>query len=124
MAFQVSQFLNQAPGDDAEFLSSLKYVRPGQGYVPPFEIFSKIEVNGAGTHPIWQHLRDACPMTPGGFVNPPGYPAPSWSPISCSDVSWNFEKVLIDKKGFARRRFSPDALERDLAPTIKALLAE
>ena len=99
-------------------------MRPGGGYTPPFEIFSTISVNGAATHPVWQHLKAACPMTPGGYVNPPGYPAPSWTPISCGDVSWNFEKVLVDRNGRARARFSPDALEASLAPTIEALLAE
>lgn len=123
LAFQVSQFLNQAPGTDAEFLNSLKYVRPGGGFVPPFEIFSMIEVNGAGRHPIWAAFFDQCPFSPSGYINPPGYPPTSWTPLAVSDVAWNFEKVLIGRDGKPSVRYDSGAMEADMEDEIIRLLA-
>lgn len=42
---------------EEEIPLSLKYVRPGNGFVPNFPLFSKIDVNGADTHPVFQYLR-------------------------------------------------------------------
>lgn len=32
-----------------------------------------------------------------------------YDPIRISDITWNFEKFLIDKKGHVRYRFHPTA---------------
>ena len=111
----------QAPGTDEEFLNTLKYVRPGGGFTAPFKIFSKIEVNGAKSHPFWQQIRQACPVTPGGVICP--YDVIKWSPVTCSDVGWNFEKVLISRKGVPTIRYSPDAMADEMVKDIETLLA-
>lgn len=124
LAFQCTQFFNQAPGTDQEFLNSLKYVRPGGGYEPPFKIFSTIEVNGANTHPIYQHLKAACPVTPGGFVQAAGFPSISWTPVAVSDISWNFGQFLVDRNGMAVQRFDPASMQDVLDPVIEKLLGD
>ena len=119
LAFQCSQFLDQAPGTDEEFLNTLKYVRPGKGYVPSFPIFSKVEVNGGDAHSFWQAVRASCPMSPtlGGQICP--YDVIKWKPVTPADVAWNFEKVLISKKGVPVRRFSADSEKEPLAQAIE-----
>ena len=65
--------------------------------MPPFPIFSKVDVNGGTAHAFWQAVKAACPVTPGGIICP--YDVIKWKPVTCADVGWNFEKVLIDRKG-------------------------
>lgn len=138
LAFPCSQFYNQAPGTHSEFLDTLRFVRPGGNYVPPFPVFSTIDVNGDGTAPAFSFLRGACPSTPGGLVgvgtncqNPKAtscgaFAFMSWGPISTSDVSWNFEKFLVDKDGRPVKRYAPAVLPNDpgLLNDIQALLQE
>ena len=38
----------------------LRYVRPGNGFVPNFDMFAKIEVNGAKEDPIFTMLKVKC----------------------------------------------------------------
>lgn len=48
----------QEPGDTAtEILNTIKYVRPGNGYVPKFPMFAKMEVNGKDEHPLYTYLK-------------------------------------------------------------------
>ena len=56
-----NQFGHQTNEGDDEFVNTLKHVRPGNGYVPKFEHSTKIEVNGAGAHPIFKRLRESLP---------------------------------------------------------------
>ncbi|KAK3745470.1 hypothetical protein QZH41_007513 [Actinostola sp. cb2023] len=42
----------------------------------------------------------------------------TWSPVRNDDVSWNFEKVLIDHNGQPYRRYSPPVLPEDLETDI------
>ena len=104
-------------------MNTLKYVRPGGGYVAPFEIFSSIEVNGAGRHPFWAALFDSCPYNPSGFISPPGYPPTSWTPLRVCDVAWNFEKVLIGRDGKPAARYDSGAMAEDMEGEIQRLLA-
>merc|ERR1711924_298627 len=110
---------NQAPGTHEEFLNTLRYVRPGGGYEAAFSIFKTVDVNGDGTAPAYKWLRRACPSTLGGLIgagtnckDPKGtlcgaFAFMGWGPISTSDVSWNFEKILINKQGEAMTRYAP-----------------
>ena len=69
---------------------------------------AKGDVNGPSAQPLWKFLQAAID---------PGFP-----PIR--DVSWNFGKFLVDRRGVPVARFAPTssplALERD----IQRLLAE
>lgn len=42
----------QEPGDDAQIKAF------AEGYGVKFDMFSKIEVNGDGAHPLWKWLKE------------------------------------------------------------------
>jgi glutathione peroxidase len=90
-----NQFAGQEPGTEAEIkdFCSTKYD-------VTFPMFSKVEVNGAGRHPLYTWLTSAqsAPEGPG-------------------DITWNFAKFVIDGEGRVAGRFSPKA-----APTAEALV--
>ncbi|KAB7499352.1 Glutathione peroxidase 1, partial [Armadillidium nasatum] len=87
-----------AGGD--EILESLRTIRPGNNFKPKAEMYEKIEVNGSGAHPLFKFLKYKLPYPADDYISlmtNPDYII--WSPVERSDVSWNFEKFLIDKKG-------------------------
>ncbi|MFC9931473.1 glutathione peroxidase [Streptomyces sp. NPDC127190] len=80
-----NQFLGQEPGtaeEIAEFCSAT--------YGVTFPLTEKVEVNGAGRHPLYERLT--------GFADAEGY---------SGDIRWNFEKFLIGRDGTVVARFSP-----------------
>jgi len=95
LAFPCNQFGAQEPGSDAEIKKF------AAGYGVKFPMFSKIDVNGPNTHPLYEYLKTA----QGGFLG--------------SDIKWNFSKFLVDKNGKAVKRYaptdSPASLEGDVA---------
>lgn len=100
LGFPCNQFGGQEPGTDqeiAQFCSA--------NYDVKFPMFSKIEVNGEGAAPLYKYLTalDVQPKGPG-------------------EVSWNFEKFVIDRKGNVVARFDPRTAPSDSA--LVALLQE
>jgi glutathione peroxidase len=88
-----NQFKGQEPGsaeEIAEFCSAT--------YGVTFPMTEKVEVNGAGAHPVYQRLT-AVPDAAG----------------EAGDVQWNFEKFLLDPAGEIVGRFrsktQPDSSE-------------
>jgi glutathione peroxidase len=114
-----AQFDNQEPGDNDEILNILRYVRPGQGFVPAFPLTQKMDVNGLTADSMWSTLRASCP-SPIGIFALQYYP---WTPVTSSDVSWNFEKVLLDSELRPITRYAPTAAPSSIAPDIQRLLA-
>ena len=47
-----------------------------------------------------------------------------WAPVLRSDVSWNFEKFLIDPNGVPFKRYSRNFLTAEIARDIEALLSK
>jgi len=47
----------------------------------------------------------------------------SWAPVTGSDVTWNFEKFLLDKNGVPYKRYSYTTMPTDLIPDIDLLLS-
>ena len=45
-----------------------------------------------------------------------------WSPIKGSDITWNFEKFLIDKTGQPRFRFIPNVEPSQIKEQVKEIL--
>ena len=70
-----NQFMEQEPGTEAEILEFCQI-----NYKISFPLFSKIEVNGENRHPLYAYLVGEQSLFPG-------------------DITWNFEKFLIDKQG-------------------------
>lgn len=77
IGFPCDQFGGQEPGSEAEIKTFCE-----KNYGVTFLMTSKIEVKGEGQHPIYKWLTS---KELNGKEN--------------SDVSWNFEKYLVDEKG-------------------------
>ena len=57
LAFPSNQFGYQEPAENFEILNGLKYVRPGYGFEPAFEVAAKADVNGLNEHPFFDFLK-------------------------------------------------------------------
>jgi glutathione peroxidase len=98
-----NQFMGQEPGsaeEIAEFCSAT--------YGVTFPMTEKIEVNGEDRHPIYA-----------GLVETPNEKG------EAGDVTWNFEKFLVDAQGTVVARFSPGVVPEDpqLVQAIQQQLA-
>ncbi|XP_060046865.1 epididymal secretory glutathione peroxidase [Erinaceus europaeus] len=96
LGFPCNQFGNQEPGENSEILPGLKYVRPGRGYVPNFQLFEKGDVNGENEQKVFTFLKHSCPHPSqllGSLKNI------SWEPVKVHDIRWNFEKFLVGPDG-------------------------
>jgi len=115
-----SQFFNQEPGEDAEILNCLKYVRPGNGFVPKINMLAKGDVNGESAMPMISAFKTACGPIPGTTINQRYI---SWSPVLPIDVAWNFEKFLLDRHGQPCRRYAHYVRPSSLTADIEMVLA-
>lgn len=130
LGFPSNQFGHQTQETDSEVLSLLKHVRPGDGYEPKFPMFTKMEVNGANESEIFSFLKASLPYphdNKGGagadHITDMSTGQPLlWAPIRRSDITWNFEKFLINQNGVPVRRYSPKFPTIDVAADIKALV--
>jgi glutathione peroxidase len=100
LGFPCDQFGHQEPGDEAEIQSFCSMT-----YDVSFPMFAKIEVNGAGAHPLYQHLKAEAP----GLLGTEG-------------VKWNFTKFLVDRSGKVVKRYAPTDKPEAIEPDIVALL--
>lgn len=117
-----NQFGLQEPGDNGtEILNCLKYVRPGGGFEPNFELTEKIDVNGPDEHPLYTFLKDNCPSATRSFANKHRL---YYEDLRTNDIRWNFEKFLIDRQGVPIIRYSemyhPDDIEADIRDMLMA----
>jgi len=71
-----------------------------------FDMFSKIDVNGANTHPLFAYLKVKGP----GFIT--------------NGVKWNFTKWVVSKSGVVTNRYGPMSGPLKIVPEIEKLLAE
>ncbi|GBF39843.1 glutathione peroxidase [Leptospira johnsonii] len=101
LGFPCDQFGHQEPGNDAE-IQSFCQVNFGVN----FPLFKKIEVNGDGTHPVYQYLKKQAP----GLLG--------------KSIKWNFTKFLIDKQGNVIKRFAPMTPPEKLDKQIEELLSK
>jgi len=128
LACPTNQFGKQTNEGDCEVLNTLKYVRPGNGYEPNFPLSTKIEVNGEGAHPLfaWMRSEQPWPHDDCGGQGPEFIISDltrlAWTPVTRTDIIWNFEKFLINQNGECVRRYSPKFPTIDCANDIKALV--
>ncbi|KAI8795059.1 glutathione peroxidase-like isoform X1 [Biomphalaria glabrata] len=105
----------QEPGaNGTEIMNGIKYVRPGGGFVPNFQLFEKIEVNGVNEHILYIYLKSVCPPTATVFNQTRLF----YTPIKASDVAWNFEAFLIGYDGKVVKRAYPRTDPLQLADDI------
>jgi len=100
LGFPCNQFGKQEPGDAEEIKSFCKL-----NYDVSFPLFKKVEVNGAGAHPLYQFLKSEKPGL-----------------LGTKAIKWNFTKFLVDKSGQVVERFAPTDKPEDLEAKITALL--
>ncbi|XP_045356484.1 glutathione peroxidase 6 isoform X1 [Leopardus geoffroyi] len=96
LGFPCNQFGKQEPGKNSEILSGLKYVRPGGGFVPSFQLFEKGDVNGENEQKVFTFLKNSCPPTSDLLGSPDQL---FWEPMKVHDIRWNFEKFLVGPNG-------------------------
>ena len=120
--FPANEFGAQEPGSNEEIAGFCM-----SKFGVKFPMFEKIVVKGPGQHPLYQRLVAAQPRAtenPGsGFrAKLASYGIQQENP---SDILWNFEKFLVNRKGEVVGRFAPDmapddpllrsAIEKELA---------
>jgi glutathione peroxidase len=99
LGFPCNQFGGQEPGDArqiAEFCENK--------YEVSFPLFEKIDVNGAGAHPLYTYLK----REKSGLLG--------------SSIKWNFTKFLVDRSGRVVARHAPTTTPQGLKRDIEALL--
>jgi glutathione peroxidase len=117
--FPSNQFGYQEPAENFELMNTLKYVRPGYGFVPKFPLAGKADVNGKDELPIFTFLKGRCPTPMGLIANRTDI---TWTPIRNNDISWNFQKWLIASDGHPYRRYTSRTTPAMLEDDIKILL--
>lgn len=100
LGFPCNQFAAQEPGRAGEIGAFCE-----KNYGVSFPLFDKIEVNGAGAHPLYQWLKKES----AGASGP-------------KDIEWNFAKFLVGRDGNLIRRYPPKTRPEDIAADIEALL--
>jgi len=124
LGFPCNQFGYQENFGNADIMNVLRYVRPGNGYVPNFPLFAKMDVNGDTADVIWQWLRQMLPYPSddptGAFIQ--AQVDVFWKPVTRTDVGWNFEKFLVARDGRPYKRFSEPVSTFDTVPDIEKLL--
>ena len=100
LGFPCNQFGAQEPKGEAAIASFCE-----ERYGVSFPMFSKVKVNGADTHPLFERLKAEAPGV-----------------LGTQAIKWNFTKFLVDREGRVIKRFSPQASPEDLDADIRALL--
>jgi len=100
LGFPSNQFSNQEPGTDKE-IKFFCYTK----YNVQFDMFSKIEVNGENTHPLYKFLK----KEQGGF-------------LGFDSIKWNFTKFLVNEDGKVIKRYSPSTNPSNIEKDILKLL--
>ena len=100
LGFPCDQFGHQEPGDEEEIKNFCSL-----NYDVKFPLFSKIDVNGANTHPLYKYLKKEAKGL-----------------LGSESIKWNFTKFLVDKDGKVLRRYAstdtPQGIEKDVAATL------
>jgi glutathione peroxidase len=115
-----NQFGYQEPSDTPEeLLNGLRYVRPGKGFLPNFQLFEMTEVNGKNSSELYKYLKSSCPPPVKEFHKQIDL---EYEPYHSDDVRWNFEKFLINRNGKVVMRFQSYTKPEEIVPFIEALL--
>lgn len=101
LGFPCDQFGHQEPGDAQEIKSFCSL-----NFDVTFPMFAKVDVNGAGAHPLWQWLK----QEKSGFLGSAG-------------IKWNFTKFLVDRDGNVVARYAPTDSPDKIGGDLGAVLA-
>ena len=100
LAFPCNQLGGQEPGTEQDIESFCDL-----NYQTSFPLFSKIEVNGASSHPLFTHLKSEAPGV-----------------LGSKRIKWNFTKFLVNQQGQVVKRYAPSTKPEAIAEDIEALL--
>ena len=100
LGFPCNQFGRQEPGDAAAIGAFCE-----KNYGVTFQMFDKIEVNGAGAHPFYRWLAQEAPGI-----------------LGIEAIKWNFTKFLIGRDGKVAKRYAPQTDPAALEGDIEGLL--
>lgn len=101
LGFPCDQFGHQEPGDEAEIKNFCTLT-----YDVTFPMFAKINVNGSGTHPLYEWLKKEKPGL-----------------LGIGAIKWNFTKFLVDGDGNVVKRYAPSDEPEAIGKDIARLLA-
>ncbi len=100
LGFPCNQFGQQEPGNETEIKNFC-----AQNYNVTFPMFTKIEVNGGHTHPLYKYLKSE-----------------KKGLLGTESIKWNFTKFLINKNGSVVKRYAPgdapESIEKDLSSLL------
>lgn len=100
LGFPCDQFGHQEPGADDEIASFCE-----RNFGVEFPLFSKIEVNGDGAHPVYKWLKDQ----KGGLTG--------------KGIKWNFTKFLVGRDGQVIDRYAPTTKPEKISKDVEKALA-
>lgn len=100
LGFPCNQFGSQDAGTNAEIATFCQ-----RNFGVSFPMMSKIEVNGAQAHPLYQWLTAEAPGLLGSKA-----------------IKWNFTKFLVGKDGRVIKRYAPQDAPEKLAKDIEDAL--
>lgn len=103
LGFPSNDFGEKEPGSDSEIKTFCV-----KNYGVNFPLFKKESVSGGNIQPLYKSLLESAPAE---FQGP---------------IEWNFEKIIVDKKGNVRGRFGSfvNPLNQRITSLIDQLLAE
>lgn len=96
LGFPCNQFGKQDPGSNDEIASFCRV-----NYGVTFPMHERIEVNGSGTHPLFEQLKKAARGV-----------------LKTSAIKWNFTKFLVARDGEILERYAPKDKPADLENDI------
>lgn len=100
LGFPCDQFGHQNPESDEDTAAFCE-----RNFGVTFPLFSEIEVNGDGAHPLYQWLKSE----KSGL-------------LGSTKIKWNFTKFLIDTEGNVVKRYGSTTTPEDIKEDIEALL--
>ena len=102
IGFPCNQFGGQDPKPEGEIQSFCQ-----KNYGVSFPMMAKVEVNGAGAHPLFQWLTRSAPGI-----------------LGTQAIKWNFTKFLVGRDGQVIRRYPPTARPEAIRADIEAALGQ
>ena len=99
IGFPCDQFGHQEPAENAEIVQFCQ-----TNFGVSFPLMAKIEVNGPGTHPVFEFLKARGPGRIG------------------SRIKWNFTKFLVGRDGKSVKRFAPMVEPATISGEVEAAL--
>ena len=100
LGFPSNQFGEQEPGPDSEIAEFCQV-----NYGVTFPMFSKVDVNGPGAHPLFKYLTSS-----------------KKGLLGSQAIKWNFTKFLVDRKGKVVKRYAPTDTPESIGKDVAKIL--